>query len=47
MDLSGRSYRTELIPLKDIKDREKVEKAEDGRFLKCQIYTLKVPQVTI
>lgn len=45
VDLSGRSYRTELITLEDIKDIEKVAKAEDGRFLKCQIYTLKVPQV--
>ncbi|XP_062154561.1 uncharacterized protein LOC133862725 isoform X2 [Alnus glutinosa] len=44
VDVSGRSYRTQLITMEDTIDMEKVVKAE-GRFLKCQIYTLKVPQV--
>ncbi|KAG6727555.1 hypothetical protein I3842_02G131900 [Carya illinoinensis] len=31
--------------MEDVKDIEKMTKCEDGRFIKCQIYTLKVPQV--
>lgn len=33
--------------MEDMEDMEKVPKVEDGRFLKGQIYTLKVPKVTI
>ncbi|KAG6727550.1 hypothetical protein I3842_02G131900 [Carya illinoinensis] len=45
VDVNGRSYRTQLIRMEDVKDIEKMTKCEDGRFIKCQIYTLKVPQV--
>lgn len=44
VDGSGRSYHTELISLKDAKDKDKVAKAKDGYFLKSQIYTVKIPQ---
>ncbi|KAE9595886.1 putative von Willebrand factor, type A [Lupinus albus] len=37
-------YHTELISLKDEKDKEKVAKAKDGYFLKSQTYTIKIPQ---
>ncbi|KAG6733248.1 hypothetical protein I3842_01G217500 [Carya illinoinensis] len=45
VDVSGRSYRTQLITMEDITGIEKMAKSEDGRFLKGRIYTLKVPQV--
>ncbi|KAL2336418.1 hypothetical protein Fmac_010864 [Flemingia macrophylla] len=44
VDASGRSYRTELISLKDEKDKDKVTKAKDGYFLNGTIYTIKIPQ---
>ncbi|XP_061342895.1 uncharacterized protein LOC133289048 isoform X2 [Gastrolobium bilobum] len=44
VDDSGRSYHTELISLKDEKDKEKLAKTKDGYFLKSQIYTVKIPQ---
>ncbi|KAK7349311.1 hypothetical protein VNO77_06581 [Canavalia gladiata] len=44
VDGSGRSYHSEVIPLKDEKDKENVAKAKDGHFLKSQIYTVKIPQ---
>lgn len=44
VDDSGRSYHTELIPLEDEKDKQKVAKAKDGYFLKSQIYTIKILQ---
>ncbi|XP_027335338.1 inter alpha-trypsin inhibitor, heavy chain 4-like isoform X2 [Abrus precatorius] len=44
VDGYGRSYHSELITLKDEKDKEKVAKAKDGYFLKSQIYTVKIPQ---
>ncbi|KAK7389676.1 hypothetical protein VNO78_24918 [Psophocarpus tetragonolobus] len=44
VDGSGRSYHTELISLKDEKDKDKVVKAKDGYFLKSNIYTVKIPQ---
>ncbi|KAL2625171.1 hypothetical protein GLYMA_07G040600v4 [Glycine max] len=44
VDGSGRSYHTELISLKDEKDKNKVAKAKDGYFLKSHIYTVKIPQ---
>ncbi|CAL5439423.1 unnamed protein product [Camellia sinensis] len=45
VDDGRRSYHTQLIPMEDAKDSEKVAKAKDGFLLKRQIYTLKVPQV--
>ncbi|KAF5931737.1 hypothetical protein HYC85_027908 [Camellia sinensis] len=45
VDDGRRSYHTQLIPMEDAKDSEKVAKAKDGFLLKWQIYTLKVPQV--
>ncbi|KAG5008923.1 hypothetical protein JHK87_017438 [Glycine soja] len=44
VDGSGRSYHTELISLKDEKDKNKVAKTKDGYFLKSHIYTVKIPQ---
>nr|KYP50475.1 Inter-alpha-trypsin inhibitor heavy chain H3 [Cajanus cajan] len=44
VDGSGRSYHTELISLKDEKDKDKVAKAKDGYFLNSRIYTIKIPQ---
>ncbi|CAL0315471.1 unnamed protein product [Lupinus luteus] len=40
-----KSYHTELISLKDEKDKDKVAKSKDGYFLKSQIYTIKIPQL--
>ncbi|KAK9281392.1 hypothetical protein L1049_004292 [Liquidambar formosana] len=45
VDVMTRSYYSQLVTMEDTNDREKVTKAKDGCFLKCQIYTLKVPQV--
>ncbi|ESW07417.1 hypothetical protein PHAVU_010G128200 [Phaseolus vulgaris] len=45
VDGSGRTYHTELISLKDEKDKDKVAKAKDGYFLKSHIYTVKIPQL--
>ncbi|KAL5171430.1 hypothetical protein HKD37_16G044407 [Glycine soja] len=44
VDGSGKSYHTELISLKDEKDKDKVAKAKDGYFVKSHIYTVKIPQ---
>ncbi|XP_047169281.1 uncharacterized protein LOC124837865 [Vigna umbellata] len=44
VDGSGRTYHTELISLKDEKDKDRVAKAKDGYFLKSHIYTVKIPQ---
>ncbi|KAK7294465.1 hypothetical protein RJT34_17354 [Clitoria ternatea] len=44
VDGSGRSYNTELVPLKDVTDKEKMAKAKDGYFLKSQIYIVNIPQ---
>ncbi|KAI4329070.1 hypothetical protein L6164_021372 [Bauhinia variegata] len=46
VDDIGRSYHTELITLEDEKHKEKAAKSKDGYFLKSQIYTINVPQVT-
>ncbi|GAU33000.1 hypothetical protein TSUD_358670 [Trifolium subterraneum] len=44
VDDSGKSYHTELISLKDEKDKQRMAKAKDGYFLKSQIYIVKIPQ---
>nr|POE60250.1 von willebrand factor a domain-containing protein [Quercus suber] len=45
VEVDGRSYQAQLVTMEDMEDVEKVPKVEDGRFLKGQIYTLKVPKV--
>ncbi|KAK6914675.1 von Willebrand factor, type A [Dillenia turbinata] len=45
VDISGRSYHTQLIVTQDKSDLVEAAKAQDGFLLKSQIYTLKVPQV--
>ncbi|KAM3747127.1 hypothetical protein ACB098_05G013000 [Castanea mollissima] len=45
VEVDGRSYQAQLVTMEDMEDMEKVPKVEDGRFLKGQIYTLKVPKV--
>ncbi|CAJ2663365.1 unnamed protein product [Trifolium pratense] len=44
VDDSGRSYHTELVSLKDEKDKQKMAKSKDGYFLKSQIYIVNIPQ---
>ncbi|KAF3452012.1 hypothetical protein FNV43_RR08108 [Rhamnella rubrinervis] len=45
VEVTGRSYRTQLISKEDAGSLEKVANAENGSFIKSQIYTIKVPQV--
>ncbi|XP_030490826.2 uncharacterized protein LOC115707115 isoform X2 [Cannabis sativa] len=45
VEVNGRSYRTQLIGRDDIGRVEKVAKAQEGSFLRCQIYTFKIPKV--
>ncbi|KAJ7963305.1 putative Inter-alpha-trypsin inhibitor heavy chain-related [Quillaja saponaria] len=45
VDITERTYHTEVITPEDKEDKDKAAKAEEGCFLKSQIYTLKVPQV--
>uniref|UniRef100_A0A803NYC0 VWFA domain-containing protein n=2 Tax=Cannabis sativa TaxID=3483 RepID=A0A803NYC0_CANSA len=45
VEVNGRSYRTQLIGTDDIGRVEKVAKAQEGSFLRCQIYTFKIPKV--
>ncbi|KEH18485.1 inter-alpha-trypsin inhibitor heavy chain-like protein [Medicago truncatula] len=44
VDDFGRSYHTELVSLKDEKEKQKMAKAKDGYYLKSQIYIVKIPQ---
>ncbi|XP_022953610.1 uncharacterized protein LOC111456095 isoform X1 [Cucurbita moschata] len=46
VDVSGTSYRTELVSMEDAEAIQKLAKSEDGKFLKGRrIYTLKIPKV--
>ncbi|PON43600.1 Nucleoside diphosphate kinase [Parasponia andersonii] len=45
VEVTGRSYRTQLIRRDDIENVEKLTKAQDGNFLRCHIYTFKIPKV--
>ncbi|KAJ4717760.1 putative Inter-alpha-trypsin inhibitor heavy chain-related [Melia azedarach] len=46
VDISGRSYQSKLITAEDEEFKENVGKTKfDGRFLKGQIYSLKIPRV--
>ncbi|CAL5195774.1 unnamed protein product [Lathyrus oleraceus] len=45
VDDSEKSYHTELVSLKDEKDKQKMAKAKDGYYLKSQIYIIKIPQI--
>ncbi|GAV61430.1 VWA_3 domain-containing protein [Cephalotus follicularis] len=46
VDIDGRSYRSQLITTEETEDKEKVGQSEEnGRLLKGQIYTLKIPKV--
>ncbi|OAY53231.1 uncharacterized protein LOC110613406 [Manihot esculenta] len=44
VDIIGRSYHSQLIA-EETEDKEKVNKGGDGRYLKGNIYTFKIPQV--
>ncbi|OVA04233.1 von Willebrand factor [Macleaya cordata] len=45
VDVSGRSYSTQLIAMEEKMDMGKAAKTQDGGFLKPQIFTLPIPQV--
>ncbi|KAJ8774234.1 hypothetical protein K2173_009665 [Erythroxylum novogranatense] len=45
VDVAGRSYHSQLITAEDAKDKEKAYRREEGRYLKGNIYTFKIPQV--
>nr|XP_048335853.1 uncharacterized protein LOC107435459 isoform X2 [Ziziphus jujuba var. spinosa] len=45
VEVTGTSYRTQLITKEDIENWDKVARAQDGSFIKSQIYTIKVPQI--
>ncbi|EXC32302.1 von Willebrand factor A domain-containing protein [Morus notabilis] len=45
VEVTGRSYRSQLIKKEEIESVESMAKAQDGGLLKCQIYTLKIPQI--
>ncbi|KAJ9128484.1 hypothetical protein P3X46_034961 [Hevea brasiliensis] len=45
VDITGESYHSQLITAEETKDKEKVNKGGDGRYLKGSIYTFKIPQV--
>ncbi|KAG9458059.1 hypothetical protein H6P81_002567 [Aristolochia fimbriata] len=45
IDVAGRSYSTQLMRMEDTQDKEKSTKLEDGKFLRPQIFSLKVPKV--
>ncbi|XP_062087837.1 uncharacterized protein LOC133794562 isoform X2 [Humulus lupulus] len=45
VEVNGRLYRAQLIERNDIESAEKLAKAQDGSFLRCQIYTFKIPKV--
>ncbi|KAH9665266.1 VWFA domain-containing protein [Citrus sinensis] len=46
VEIDGRSYQSKLISLDDAEYKENVGKSKgDGRYLKGQIYTLRIPQV--
>ncbi|KAJ9190418.1 hypothetical protein P3X46_001624 [Hevea brasiliensis] len=45
VDITGRSYHSQLITAEETKDNEKINKGGDGNYLKGSIYTFKIPQV--
>ncbi|CAA2955435.1 von Willebrand factor A domain-containing DDB_G0286969-like [Olea europaea subsp. europaea] len=45
VEVPRKSYSTQLIALDNERDTDKVEKIEDGGFLKPHIFTLTIPQV--
>ncbi|KAF5732104.1 putative inter-alpha-trypsin inhibitor heavy chain [Tripterygium wilfordii] len=45
VDITGRSYHTQLIKADGVDDKDKVSEGDNGRFLKGRIYTFKIPQV--
>ncbi|KAM7471879.1 hypothetical protein LguiA_010062 [Lonicera macranthoides] len=45
IDIGRRSYYSQLITTEDTKDTQEVGKCKDGWLLKCQTYTLSIPQV--
>lgn len=42
---SGRCYTSNIVTMEDSKESGKVPKGGDGRFLKSNLYTFKIPQV--
>ncbi|KDP40680.1 hypothetical protein JCGZ_24679 [Jatropha curcas] len=45
VDITGRSYHSQLITAEETKDKEKGNKRGNGRYLKGSIFTFTIPQV--